>query len=81
MALGNIAGSNIFNIAFILGLCSQVSPLASSGIGLVNFMVMIAAALVLFIFGKDCKISRGEGAFLFLCFVAYTWYLIANQIA
>ena len=81
MALGNIVGSNIFNIALILGLCSQVSPLTSTGIGLVDFMVMIAAALVLFIFGKDCKISRGEGAFLFLCFVAYTWYLISNQIA
>ena len=80
MALGNIVGSNIFNIALILGLCSQVSPLTSTGIGLVDFMVMIAAALVLFVFGKDCKISRGEGAFLFLCFVAYTWYLISNQI-
>ena len=81
MALGNIVGSNIFNIALILGLCSQVSPLVSAGIGLVDFMVMIAAALVLFIFGKDCKISRGEGAFLFLCFVAYNWHLITIQIA
>ena len=81
MALGNIVGSNIFNVALIIGLCSQVSPLTSTGIDLVDFMVMIAAALVLFIFGKDCKISRGEGAFLFLCFVAYTWYLISNQIA
>ena len=81
MALGNIVGSNIFNIALILGLCAQVSPLTSTGIGIVDFSVMIAAALVLFIFGKDCKISRGEGAFLFLCFVAYTWYLISNQIA
>ena len=81
MALGNIVGSNIFNIALIMGLCSQVSPLTSTDIGVVDFMVMIAAALVLFIFGKDCKISRGEGAFLFLCFVAYTWYLISNQIA
>ena len=81
MALGNIVGSNIFNIALILGLCSQVSPLTSTGIGIVDFMVMIAAALVLFIFGKDCKISRGEGAFLFICFVTYTWYLISNQLA
>ena len=79
MALGNIVGSNIFNIALILGLCSQVSPLTTTGIGIVDFMVMIAAALVLFIFGKDCKISRGEGVFLFLCFVAYNWYLITNQ--
>ena len=81
MALGNIVGSNVFNIALILGLCSQVSPLTSTGIGIVDFAVMIAAALVLFIFGKDCKISRGEGVFLFLCFVAYNWYLISNQIA
>ena len=81
MALGNIVGSNIFNIALILGLCSQVSPLTSTGIGLVDFMVMIAAALVLFVFGKDCKISRGEGTFLFMCFVAYNWYLISIQIA
>ena len=81
MALGNIVGSNIFNIALILGLCSQVAPLTSTGIGLVDFMVMIAAVLVLFIFGKDCKISRSEGSFLFLCFVAYNWYLISNQIA
>ena len=81
MALGNIVGSNIFNIALILGVCSQVSPLISTGIGMVDFIVMIAAALVLFIFGKDCKISRGEGAFLFICFVAYTWYLISNQLA
>ena len=80
MALGNIVGSNIFNIALILGLCSQVSPLTSTGIGLVDYLVMIAAALVLFAFGKDCRISRVEGVFLFLCFVAYNWYLISNQV-
>ena len=81
MALGNIVGSNIFNIALILGLCSQVSPLTSTGIGIVDFLVMIAAVLVLFVFSKDCKISRREGALLFLCFIAYNWYLISNQIA
>lgn len=81
MALGNIVGSNIFNIALILGLCSLVSPLTSIGIGLIDFMVMIASVLVLFAFSKDCKINRGEGMVLFLCFVAYTWYLITNQIA
>lgn len=80
MALGNIVGSNIFNIALILGLCSQVSPLISTGIGLIDYVVMVAAVLVLFAFGKDCRISRVEGGCLFLCFVAYNWYLITNQI-
>ena len=81
MALGNIVGSNIFNIALISGLCSQVRPLTSTGITMVDYMVMIAAVVVLYAFGKDCKIQRWEGAILFLCFVAYTWYLISNQIA
>lgn len=81
MALGNIVGSNIFNIALISGLCSQVRPLTSTGITMVDYMVMIAAVVVLYAFGKDCKIQRWEGVILFLCFVAYTWYLISNQIA
>lgn len=81
MALGNVVGSNIFNIALILGLCSQVRPLTSTGITVVDYLVMIAAVIVLYVFGKDCKIQRWEGAILLLCFVAYTYYLITNQIA
>ena len=81
MALGNIVGSNIFNIAIILGLSSQVTPLTSTGITLVDYAVMIAAVVVLYTFGRDCKIQRYEGVILFLCFIGYTWYLITNQIA
>lgn len=81
MALGNVVGSNIFNIALILGLCSQVKPLTSTGITMVDYLVMIAAVIVLYVFGKDCKIQRWEGAILLMCFVAYTYYLITNQIA
>ena len=81
MALGNVVGSNIFNIALILGLSSQVNPLTSTGITLVDYLVMMTAVLVLYAFGKDCRIQRWEGVILFLCFGAYTWYLISNQIA
>ena len=42
---------------------------------------VIGAVVVLYAFGKDCKIQRWEGAVLFLCFIGYTWYLISNQIA
>lgn len=81
MALGNIVGSNIFNIALILGLCSQVRPLTSTGITIVDFLVMIASVVALYAFGKNCKIERYEGVLLFAGFIAYTWYLISNQIA
>ena len=51
LALGNIIGSNIFNITLILGLSSQVMPLTSSGIGIVDYAVMICAAILPMLFG------------------------------
>lgn len=81
MALGNIIGSNIFNITLILGLSSQVMPLTSSGITLVDYLVMIAAVVITAIFGIKGKIGRAGGALLFICFIAYNWYLITNQTA
>lgn len=81
MALGNIVGSNIFNISLILGLCAQVRPLTSAGITAVDYIVMIAAVVLLMLFGLKGKIGRAGGVLMTLCFVAYTWYLVANQIA
>ena len=81
LALGNVIGSNIFNITWILGLSSQVMPLNSSGITAVDYCVMIAAAVLPMLFGIRGKIGRSAGAFLFICFVAYNWYLITNQMA
>lgn len=81
MALGNIIGSNIFNISLILGLSSQVMPLTSAGITAVDYAVMIFAAVVPLLFGLRGKIGRAGGVAMFLCFIVYTWYLISNQIA
>ena len=80
LALGNIVGSNIFNITLILGLSSQVMPLTSSGITGVDYMVMIGASVLPLILGFKGKIGRTGGAFMFMCFVAYNWYLITIQI-
>lgn len=80
LALGNVIGSNIFNITWILGLSSQVMPLNSSGITAVDYAVMIAAAVIPMILGVKGKIGRWAGAFMFVCFIAYTYYLITNQI-
>ena len=77
LALGNIVGSNIFNILLILGLSSQVMPLVSTDITIVDYAVMIAAAAFPLLFGFRGKIGRVGGAVMFLCFALYTWYLIA----
>lgn len=81
MALGNIVGSNIFNISLILGVSSQVMPLTSSGITYVDYIVMIAAAIIPMILGIKGKIGRVSGILMFLGFVAYNWYLVSNQIS
>ena len=80
LALGNIVGSNIFNILLILGLSSQVMPLTSAGITWVDYGVMIAAATVPLLFGFKGKIGRVGGLLMVASFVLYTWYLLMNQV-
>lgn len=79
MALGNIVGSNIFNITLILGLSSQVMPLTSSGITYIDYIVMIGAAVFPLLLGLRGKVGRFGGLVMLACFVAYNWYLIETQ--
>ena len=76
LALGNIIGSNIFNISLILGVSSQVMPLTSSGITYIDYIVMIAATILTLLFGFKNKIGRLGGTFMFICFILYNIYLI-----
>ncbi|MBO7221149.1 MAG: calcium/sodium antiporter [Alistipes sp.] len=81
LALGNIIGSNIFNITLILGVSSQVMPLTSTDITLVDYGVVIAAAVLPLIMGLRGRIGRACGLFMVVCFVIYNLYLVTNQIA
>ena len=79
IAVGNIVGSNIFNIFLILGVSSTITSIRIGGVTALDFLVMIAAGLMLcsfaVLFGQRI-IKRGEGAILALGFIAYTVYLI-----
>ena len=80
MALGNIIGSNIFNITLILGLSSQVMPLTSSGITHIDYTVMIVAAVATLVIGLRGGVNRLSGAVLVAGFVLYNWFLISSQM-
>jgi len=80
MALGNVIGSNIFNITLILGASSLIRPLHSPDIVLTDYLVMTGAALLLMVFAKTkVRISRWEGALMFAAFVAYNIWLVSMQ--
>lgn len=80
LALGNVVGSNIFNLTLILGAASQITPLTGSGITAVDYAVMIFAGAAPLLLGFKGKLNRWAGAVLFLCFVAYNAYLLSTQM-
>ena len=77
MALGNIVGSNIFNVLFILGLAALVAPLiVNKQLIRLDVPVMIGASLVMLLLCLDGVVSRWDGALLFGSAIFYTWWLI-----
>lgn len=79
IAIGNVVGSNIFNIFLILGVSGTVMPLTISEDSFFDITVNIVAGLLLFIFvftGKGRQLDRWEGMVLFASYIAYVTYLI-----
>lgn len=82
VAVGNIVGSNIFNIIGILGLCALIQPMQAPAISVVDLAAMLLVSVLLLPLCKSGgKISRTEGAFLLAGYVGYTWWLIAQNTA
>lgn len=82
LALGNILGSNIFNILLVLGCSSIITPLDFTGITPVDVAVLILSSTLLLIWsftGKKCHIDRWEGAVMLLLFAGYYLYLFKNN--
>ena len=70
MALGNVIGSNIFNILFVLGISSSISPIAVITENLVDVVLLILMSLVVWIFTwtKE-RVNRAEGAGMVLLYI------------
>lgn len=79
IAIGNVIGSNLFNIFFVLGCSATICPLQLGGITLVDMLTMLGASILFWVFGwffKERTITRTEGVLMVLAFVAYTICLI-----
>lgn len=74
VAVGNVVGSNLFNVGIILGLAALICPIAiKSQIIKVDGPIMIGTALLVPVVLVDGVVSRVEGVFLFAGIVAYSW--------
>ncbi|MEX0706161.1 MAG: calcium/sodium antiporter [Nitriliruptoraceae bacterium] len=80
LALGNVVGSNIFNVLFILGMSALIAPLVVAQ-QLVRFDVplLIGASTVVLLMALDGRIGRLDGAVLFAGIIAYTVFLLRQS--
>ncbi len=79
IAIGNVVGSNIFNIFFVLGVSAFITPVVVASASFIDIIMNIAAGLLLFLFvftGKYRRIDRWEGIILLILYVGYLVYLI-----
>lgn len=76
IAVGNVIGSNIFNILFILGATSLINPMFINIESVIDLMILVVASIILLIFGfDDLKLKKKEGICMLLFYIAYCVYI------
>ena len=79
IAIGNVIGSNVFNILLILGLTATISPLRIEGVTTVDMSVMLLSIVLLWLFSRTrYTVERWEGAALLLGYLVYLVWLITS---
>ena len=81
IAIGNVIGSNIFNILFVLGVSSVITPIVISGADIINSMydIIIVALVTLVVYipiVRTQKVSRLSGSLMVIAYIIYTVYII-----
>lgn len=82
LAIGNVIGSNIFNIFWVLGLSAVISPVTFDVADNFSIYVVIGTHAILFLalfLGRSYRIDRWQGGVMLLCYAAYLWYLVAGE--
>jgi cation:H+ antiporter len=79
IAIGNVLGSNVFNILFILGVTGLICPMTITGITYLDMSVLVFSVMLLWWFSfTKYTIQRWEGAVLLLSYLGYIGWLVAH---
>lgn len=79
--MGNVIGSNIFNIMGVLGLSAIISPVKVAGFSVIDLCLLIGVSLIIYV--VVClrnKIERGTGILMVLMYAAYMTYAVLREI-
>lgn len=82
IAIGNVIGSNLFNIFLVLGCSATIAPLPLGNITNIDLLALIGASILFWITGwyfKKRTITRLEGGIMVVCYILYTVFLISQQ--
>jgi cation:H+ antiporter len=80
LALGNVVGSNVFNVLFILGIAGTVNPLTTGSQIVIDLIVMMIATVSVFLMSLRGKLTKSHGIIVVLMYVAYLAYLVTRTI-
>ncbi len=80
IALGNVIGSNIFNILFVIGIASTVNPLTTNGEVVIDLIVMMSITTLLFALAFSGKLGKKTGILFISIYVLYLTYLILRTV-
>lgn len=79
IAIGNVLGSNVFNILMILGLTGIISPMHIQSITYIDMTVMVISMALFWLFSfTKLRVERWEGCVLIACFLGYITWLVSN---
>lgn len=79
IAIGNVLGSNVFNILMILGLTGIISPMHIQNITYIDMAVMVISMALFWLFSfTKLRVERWEGCVLIACFLGYITWLVSN---
>ena len=70
LAVGNVVGSNIFNILFILGISGTIHPISVTLASVIDLAVLVAVSIITMIFARTKNIGRTEGAVMLALYAA-----------
>lgn len=76
IAMGNVIGSNIFNLLLILGVSATITPIPVQATSIIDALVLIGISIVFYLPARRGKLGRAPGAIMALTYVVYTAYLI-----